>query len=200
MDPRTVAPEHADLRGPARRSRRRRACRHPATRGAGHRRLPGRRVRPARPVPRRPRRDDGVPRGQAARGGHGADVPRGHAVRRRRQRRDLVGRRGVGRGEGCVAGRRDRRWPVRHPRGDPPVAGGPSLHDRREGRGSGWYLVGEPVPGCAGRRRKSSLLLRVRAVASLDRVLLPAARAARLLRRACSTSTSSLRTAASAPR
>ena len=48
--------------------------------------------------------------------------------------------------------------------------------------GPGRYLVGERVPGCARRRRQSSLLLHVRAVAPLDRVLLPAARAARLLR------------------
>ncbi len=33
-----------------------------------------------------------------------------------------------------------------HPRGDPSGAGRPSLRDRREGRGSRWYLVGEPVP------------------------------------------------------
>ncbi len=47
--------------------------------------------------------------GEAARrAGHGADVRRGHAVRRRRQRRDRVGRRGVGRGQGGGAGRRDR--------------------------------------------------------------------------------------------
>ena len=52
-------------------------------------------------------------------------------------------------GEGGVAGRRDRLRPVRHPRGDPPVAGRPALRDRREGRGSGRYLVGERVPGCA---------------------------------------------------
>ena len=48
--------------------------------------------------------------------------------------------------------------------------------------GPGRHLVGEPLPGRARRRRQPPLLLRVRAVAPLDRVLLPAARAARLLR------------------
>ena len=37
--------------------------------------------------------------------------------------------------------------PVRHPGGDPTLAGRPAVCDRREGRGSGWHLVGEPVPG-----------------------------------------------------
>ena len=48
--------------------------------------------------------------------------------------------------------------------------------------GPGRHLVGEPVPRGAGRRRQPPLLLLVRAVAPLERVLLPAARAARLLR------------------
>ena len=90
--------------------------------------------------------------------------------------------------------------PVGHPRRDPPDAGRPPVRDRREGRGPGRDLVGEPVPGGACRRRQPPLLLRVRAVAPLERVLLPAARAARLLRRACSTNTSSVRGVASAPR
>ena len=38
--------------------------------------------------------------GKPVEGDRGADVPRGPAVRRRRQRRGLVGRRGIGRGEG----------------------------------------------------------------------------------------------------
>ena len=66
--------------------------------------------------------------------------------------------------------------------------------------GPGRHLVGEPLPGCARRRRQPPVLLLVRAVAPLERVLLPAARAARLLRPRASTSTSCVRTAASAPR
>ena len=48
VDPRRVAPPHARHHGPAGRSRRRGARRPPPTRGPGHRRLPGRRVRAAR--------------------------------------------------------------------------------------------------------------------------------------------------------
>ena len=62
-------------------------------------------------------------------------------------------------------------------------AGRPAVHDRREGRGPGRHVVGEPLPGRTGRRRQPPVLLLVRAAAPLERVLLPAARAARLLRR-----------------
>ena len=87
-----------------------------------------------------------------------------------------------------------------HPRRHPPDAGGPAVHDRREGRRPGGHLVGEPLPGLPRRHRQSPLLLLVRAVAPLDRVLLPAARAARLLRASARHVRAPLRTAGSTPR
>ena len=66
--------------------------------------------------------------------------------------------------------------------------------------GPGRHLVGEPLPGRPGRRRQPLLLLLVRARRPLDRVLLPAARAARLLRARRSTKYDLERTAGSAPR
>ena len=56
-------------------------------------------------------------------------------------------------GEGGVARGRDRLWRVRHPRGDPSVAGGPAVHHRRQERRTRRYVVGEPLSGRARRRR-----------------------------------------------
>ena len=57
-------------------------------------------------------------------------------------------------------------------------AGRHPVHDRREERRRRRHLVREPLPGLPGRRRQPLLLLLVRALRPLDRVLLPAARAA----------------------
>ena len=103
-------------------------------------------------------------------------------------------------GEGGVAGRGDRRRPVRasSPASACRQAGLPfTIVDKNEGPGGTWWE--NRVPRRPRRRRQPPVLLPVRARAPLERVLLPAARAARLLRPRRSRSTGCVRTAASAP-
>ncbi len=66
--------------------------------------------------------------------------------------------------------------------GHPPRAGRDPVHDRREERRSGRHVVGEPLSRRTRRHRQPLLLLLVRARRPLDRVLLAACGAARLLR------------------
>ena len=87
------------------------------------------------------------------------------------------------RGQGGLAGPGHR---LRHgwdPRRHPPEAGRPALHDRGQEPRSGRHVVGEPLPRRPCRRRQPPVLLLLRARRSLERVLLPAAGAARLLHR-----------------
>ena len=78
---------------------------------------------------------------------------------------------------------RHRRRARARPRGRrPPEAGQHPVHDRGEEPRAWGHLVREPLPRCTGRRRQSPVLLLVRAVRPLERVLLPPARAPRLLR------------------
>ena len=119
----------------------------------------------------------------------GADSRRDHVGRRdprrrRRRRRHVVV---IGCGEsGILAGIRL-------------AQAGPAVHDRREERRARRHVVGEPLPGRTRRRRQPLVLLLVRARRPLDRVLLPAARAARLLRRRRRQVRAATRTAGSAP-
>ena len=118
------------------------------------------------------------------------DVPRRPAPRRRRQRRDHLGRRDPGRRQGQAAhtvvigcGESGILAGIRLAQAGLPFT---IVEKRRRPRR---HLVGEPLPRRPGRHRQPPLLLLVRARRPLERVLLPAARAARLLRRASSTST-----------
>ena len=114
-----------------------RAGRHPPTRAAGHRRVPGRAGASRAALPDELLlRDDVVPR-RASRleAGIVADDVRGHAVRRGRQPRAITwGDEVAGDGEGGVAGGRDRLRRVGHPRRHPPRPGGPAVHHRRQER------------------------------------------------------------------
>ena len=65
--------------------------------------------------------------------------------------------------------------------GAPPRPGEAAVHGHREERRSRRHVVGEPLPGRTRRHRQPLLLLLVRARRPLDRVLLAAPRAARLL-------------------
>ena len=95
---------------------------------------------------------------------------------------DHVGRRDPRGRPGFVPGRGDRRRRVRPSRRHPLGPGRAPLHHRREERGTGRHLVGEPLSGRARRCRQSPLLLLLRAGRPLDRVLLPAAGAAWVFR------------------
>ncbi len=76
----------------------------------------------------------------------------------------------------------DRRGHVRPAGRDPPPGGRPAVHGGGEERRGGRHLVREHLPGLPGGHRQPLLLLLVRAEPRLVRVLLPAGRAARLLR------------------
>ncbi len=154
----------------------------PAPGPARRDRLPRRRVRTARPAARGHRGDDGVHRSGARRSRRHPDVPRRPPPRRRRQPGHRLGRRDPRRGQGRLAGRRHRLWRGGAARRHPPGAGRPAVHHHREGRRPGRHVVGQPLPRGTGRHRQPLLLLLVRARRPLERVLLPAARAARLLR------------------
>ena len=157
--------------------------RGPPPRPPRHRRLPRRRLRAAA------RRRPSVIREMMAflaaapvRRRRRADVPRRPAPRRRRQRRHHLGRRDPRRRARRRARDRDRLRRGRAPGRHPPAPGGHPVHHHREERRPRRHVVGQPLPGRPRRHRQPLLLLLVRARRPLDRVLLPAARAARLLR------------------
>ena len=129
------------------------------------------------PLPPAAARDDGLARLRRGRRRVRPDDARGARPRRADSRAPerMRGRRGVPR-----RGHRVRH--VRAARRDPAAAGGLPVRRGREERGAGRDLVREPLPRRPGRRRQPLLLLQLRARRPLDRVLLPAAGAARVLR------------------
>ena len=123
------------------------------------------------------------------------DVPRGPPPRRRRRR---ARSRGPTRSPTTCAPTRTSSSSAAASRGcspAPPRAGEAAVHRHREERRPRRHVVGEPLPGCARRHRQPLLLLLVRARRPLDRVLLAAPRAARLLPSGSSTRTTSNSTA-----